>query len=87
MKINVPTKKIRKVRDHWHYTGKNKVYHFVKKELATVLIEVEVTRIDKNGENITKYISYILQFIESAGFMATSLSKFVNNLSEEIHKI
>ena len=34
MKVNVPTKKIRKVRDHWHYTGKNKVYHFVKKELA-----------------------------------------------------
>ena len=39
-------------------------------------IEKEVTRIDKNGENITKNISYILQFIDSdllIRFMASSL--------------
>ena len=36
----------------------------------TVPIEKEVTRIDKNGERITKNISYILQFIDSARFMA-----------------
>ena len=53
----------------------------------TVGIEKEVTRIDKNGEEITKYISYILQFIDSARFMASSLSNLVNNLSEEIHRI
>ena len=53
----------------------------------TVPIEKEVTRIDKNGEEITKNISYILQFIDSARFMASSLSNLVNNLSEGIHKI
>ena len=53
----------------------------------TVPIEKEVTRIDKNGEEITKNISYILQFIDSARFMASSLSILVNNFSEGIHKI
>ena len=53
----------------------------------TVPIEKEVTRIDENGEGITKNISYILQFIDSAIFMASSLSNLVNNLSEGIHRI
>ena len=47
----------------------------------------EVTRIDKNGEEITKNISYILQFIDSARFMAISFSNLVNKLSDETHKI
>ena len=38
-------------------------------------------------EEITKNISYILQFIESARFMASSLSNLVNNLFEGIHRI
>ena len=50
----------------------------------TVLIEIEVTRINKNREEITKNICYILQFIDSARFMASSISNFVNNLSEGI---
>ena len=53
----------------------------------TVPIEKEVTRIDKNGEEITKNISYILQLIDSARFMANSLSNLVNNLSEGIYRI
>ena len=53
----------------------------------TVPIEKEVTRIDKNGEQIAKNISYHLQFIDSARFMASSLSNLVNNLSEELHII
>ena len=53
----------------------------------TVPIEKEVTRIDKNGEEVTKSVSYILQFIDSARFMASSLSNLVNNLSEGIHRI
>ena len=47
----------------------------------TVLIEKEIWRIDKNGEEFTKHISYILQFIDSARFMASFLSNLVNNLS------
>ena len=37
----------------------------------TVPIEKELTRTDKNGKEITKNISYILQFIDSARFMAS----------------
>ena len=51
----------------------------------TVPTEKGVTRIDKNGEKVTKIISYILQFIDSARFMATLLSNLVNNLYEGIH--
>ena len=47
----------------------------------------EVIRIDKNGEEITKNISYILQFIDSTRFMPKSLSNLVNNLSVGIHRI
>ena len=53
----------------------------------TVSIEKEITRIHKNGEEITKSISYILEFIDSARFMVSSLSNLVNNPSKGIHKI
>ena len=53
----------------------------------SVPIEKDVRITDKNGEKIRKNISYILQFIDSEGCMASSLSNFVNNLSERIHKI
>ena len=43
--------------------------------------------VDKNGEEITKNISYVLQFIDSASFMASSLSNLVNNVSEGIHRV
>ena len=38
----------------------------------TVPIEKEVTSIDKNGEEVIKNISYVLQFIDSTRFMASS---------------
>ena len=41
----------------------------------------------KNGEEITKNTSYILQFIASARFIASSLSSLLNYFSEGIHKI
>ena len=53
----------------------------------TVPIEKEFTRIDKNGEETTKNISYILQFIDMARLMTSSLSNHVNDLSEGIHRI
>ena len=52
-----------------------------------VPIENKVARIDKKGEEITKYIFYILQFIDSARFMAMSLSNRVNNRSDAIYRI
>ena len=50
----------------------------------TVPIEKKVTRIDKNGEETTKRMSQILQFIDSAKFMASTLLNLVHNLSEGI---
>ena len=60
--------------------------HTKKYITFTVQIAKEVTRIHKNGEEVTKNISYILQFIDSARFMASSLSNLVNNLSQVIHR-
>ena len=54
---------------------------------STVPIKKEVARIDKNGKEITKKISYILQFVDSARFMPIPLSNLVNNLSEGLHRI
>ena len=51
----------------------------------SVPLEKEVRRIDKKGIEITKTISYRLQFIDSATIMATLLSNLVNNLAEEVH--
>ena len=45
----------------------------------TVPIEKEFTRINKNGEEITKNTSYILEFIDSARVVVSSLSNLVNN--------
>ena len=42
----------------------------------TVPIEKEVTRIDKNGDKTIKNVSYIMQFIDNARFIAISLSHF-----------
>ena len=53
---------------------------------VTVPIKKEVTKIDKSGEQITKHISYILQFSDSKRCIASSLS-LVKNLSEEVHRI
>ena len=72
-----------KLRKQFHFLGEN-----TKKYITfTVRTEKEITRIDKNEEGITKDISYILQFVYSARFMARSLSNPVNNLSEVIDKI
>ena len=53
----------------------------------TVPVEKEATRIDKVAKEISKTISYRLQFIDSARFMASSLSNLVNNFAEGFHKI
>ena len=53
----------------------------------TVPIEKWVTSIDKNGQEIMKYISYRLQYIDPARFMASSLWNIANNLLDKIDKI
>ena len=59
-----------------------------EKYIAFIIpIEKEVTKIDKNGEEIIKNISYILQFTDSARFKASSLSNVVNNIPGGVHKI
>ena len=57
-----------------------------KYKTSPVPITKEVKRIGKNGEETTKPISYKLQFIDSARFMASLLSNLLNNLAEGIHK-
>ena len=52
-----------------------------------VPIEREVKRVNKNGKEITKTISYKLKFVDNARFMASSLSNLVNSLTKRIHKI
>ena len=58
-----------------------------KYKTFTVPVEKEVTKINKNGEEITEDICYILQTIDSARFTGSSFSNFVNNLSEGNHTV
>ena len=58
-----------------------------KYKTFSVPIEKEVIKIDKDGDASVVSISYKIKFIDSARFMATSLSSLVDNLTERIHKI
>ena len=74
--------------------GSNYDYHFIIEEIAEefgkqvtclaknsqIKLLKKVTRTDKNGEELTKNNSYILQFIDSARFMTRKLSNLVNHL-------
>ena len=54
---------------------------------CAVSIKRKVTRNDKNGKEITKAISYRLQFTDSARFMVSSLLNLVNILLKEFLKL
>ena len=56
---------------------------FVKKNIKKIYYKKYLQKI----KIIKKNISYILQFINSARFIESSLSNLLNNLSEEIHRI
>ena len=61
---------------------------FLGKNTGKYIKKLQVlARIGKSEEEITKNISYRLQFIDSTRFMSSSWSNFLINLSEEIHKI
>ena len=58
-----------------------------KHKAFSVPIEKEVKNTDKDGNKSVVTISYKIKFVDSARFMASSLSNPVNNLAEGIHKI
>ena len=53
----------------------------------TVLIQNKLQELRKMEKKLQKYISYILQFSDSARFTAISLLNLFNNLSEGVHII
>ena len=58
------------------------------RKIHNIYIPVEeVTRIDKNDEETTKDIYCILEFIDRAKVMTSSLSNLVNIISEGLHRI
>ena len=63
----------------WENTEKYKTF--------SVPIGKKVTNIDKDGNESVVTISYKIKFIDSARFMASSLSNLVDNLAKGIHKI
>ena len=71
------------LRDNMNVLGENTE----KYKIFSVPIEKEITKIDKEGNESVATISYKLKFIDSARFMATSLSNLVDNLKEGIHKV
>ena len=72
-----------KFEGQFEYLGENTE----KYKSFSVPIEREVTKIDNNGNESVVTISCKIKFINSARFMATSLSNFVDNLAERTHKI
>ena len=58
-----------------------------KYKTFSIPIEKEVTNIDKDGNESVVTISYKIKFIDSARFVASSLSNLGDNLAEGIHKI
>ena len=56
-------------------------------ETFSVPIETEVTKVDKEENENIMTISYNIKVIDSARFMASSLSNLVDNLAERIHEI
>ena len=51
------------------------------------MIEKEIRKVDKDGNEDVTTISYKIKFIDSAGFMASSLSNLVDDLAEGIKNI
>ena len=52
-----------------------------------VLIEKEIRKVDKDGNEDIITIFYKIKYIDSAKFMVSSLSNLLGNLAEKIHKI
>ena len=48
-------------------------------------IRIAITKKDKDGSDKITKVSYKIKFIDSFRFMSSSISNFVDNLSEGIH--
>ena len=59
-----------KFKNYFTQLGENTEKYII----LAVPIEKKITRIDKSGDEITKMIPYILQFLDSTRFMANTLS-------------
>ena len=61
----------------------------IQKSTRTFLLQwkKKLQKRDKTGNENVITISYKIKFIDSARFMATSLSNHVDNLTEGIHRI
>ena len=53
-----------------------------KCKTSSILIEKEVTKVDKDVNESVVFMSYEIKFIDSAKFMATSLSNLADNLTQ-----
>ena len=58
-----------------------------KNKTFSVPVKSEAVKIDKEGNKATEFISSNVKFIDRLGFVATSLSNLVDNLSGRIHKL
>ena len=58
-----------------------------KYKTFSVRVKKEIINIDKEGNESVKTIFYRIKFVNSARFMASSLSNLIDNLTEGIHKI
>ena len=56
-------------------------------KLFCVPVKKQITKIDKDDNKSVANISYKIKFIDSARFMASSLSNLVKNLEEKNYEI
>ena len=52
-----------------------------KENIFSVLIKKEIRKIDKQGNETVETISWKIKFIDSARFMASSLSNLIDNIT------
>ena len=67
--------------EEFEYVGENTEKYIT----FLVPIKKEITKMDKNRNDKIIKISYKIKFIDSYRFILTSLSKLVDNLSEDLH--
>ena len=71
------------LRENLNVLGENKE----KYKTFSLPMKNDIIKTVKNGNKTTESISYKIKFVDSASFMASSLSNLVDNLTEGIHKI